>query len=51
MTAQQVVVSPFPTSAEIVLSIYPYIKTFLSTRLSLHILFLNSSKPAAQGYS
>ena len=50
MTAQEMVVSPFLTSAGIVLSVYPYIKTFLFTRLSLHILSLNSSKPPVQSF-
>ena len=51
MTAQEVAVSPFPISAGIVSSIYPYIKTFLFTRLSLHMLSLNSSKPPVQSFS
>ena len=51
MTAQEVVVSPFLTSARIVLSIYPYIKIFLSAGLSLHMVSLNSSKPAVQSFS
>ena len=50
MTAQEMVVSPFLTSAGIVLSVYPYIKTFLFNRLSLHILSLNSSKPPVQSF-